>query len=171
MRKYIVLVLCATVLAACGGTDTPATGGDVVAPTAASAQAGASSDSAYPGPDKSYPGPDSAYPGPQFKEGPAFTINPLSAGDTEVTGTGPANVPIRLLDVSQYGEIFGETTIGEDGTFRVPVENGRLVSGNQLAIQLGSLNGTGLNPDDFKRGPNYEDMPYIGIIFTRAVIQ
>ena len=125
----------------------------------------------YPAPQASYPAPVAGYPAPTTQAGPKFTINePVKTTDAQVTGTGPAGVPLRLVDVSQAGEVIASTTIGSDGTFRFDVA-GKLTAGNRIGLVMGSTEGTGVNPSDFTSGPGYEDIPRIGILFAQARVQ
>lgn len=87
-----------------------------------------------------------------------------------MTGTGPAGVPIKLINITVNASVIGETTIAEDGTFSFDVV-GQINPQNVLAIKLGTTDGTDINPRDFLRGPGYEDMPMIGIVFVKAVVE
>ena len=81
---------------------------------------------AYPGPTpvgilEPYPPPDSntieeTYPSPTRKidEEKRFTFDePIVAGQQEVSGTGPASVPIKIGSVSFAGEELGRGTISD----------------------------------------------------------
>ncbi len=77
-----------------------------------------------------------------FPKGPDFKINePLSEGDTQVTGTGPADVPINLVDVSEMGLFIAETIINNDGMFIFSFQE-PLEAGHSIGIQLGDIEGT-----------------------------
>jgi hypothetical protein len=103
--------------------------------------------------------------------GPDFTLNtPVKATDTEVSGSGPAGVPIKLVDVSNSGETLAENTIGSDGTFKFDV-SGKLVAGNSIGLKLGNVEGTGLDPNGFLSGPGYVDMPFVGTLFDSTVVE
>ncbi len=134
--------------------------------------------SSYPGPGASqaahtaaqgadgYPAPDAS-----VRQGPQFTLNePIKATDTQISGTGPANVPIKLLNMTQAGSLITETTIGTDGTFNVNV-NGGFGAGDRIAITLGDTQGTVINPSDFVSGPGYQDFPLIGIVFDSVLVE
>lgn len=119
--------------------------------------------------------PEAGYPveevTPEFPQGPDFSIDlPVEAGDTIVTGTGPADVPIILVNVSEVGTLLGETVITKDGTFAFELEN-PLESGNSIGIQLGDLEGTDFDPNDFVYSETYYSRPLVGILFDMAFIQ
>ena len=97
--------------------------------------------------------------------GPKFEINePVTAGSNVVTGTGPANVPIILIDVTEMGTILSQTTIDKDGNFRFNLEQ-ELIANNAIGLQIGDLSGTNLNPEDYMYSEDYFDRPLIGIVF------
>lgn len=101
---------------------------------------------------------------------PDFSIDtPLKAGDMVVTGTGPAGVPIILIDATNVGELMASTVIGEDGTFRFELSTG-LPEKHQIGIQLGELTGTDLNANDFVYNDNYYVRPLIGIMFDMELV-
>lgn len=130
----------------------------------------------YPGQETFDPGSYPAitipeYPGPQvtYDESRRFTINePIQAGEQTVSGTGLANTPIKVVNVSYLGEILGTGQTGADGTFSIdlsaPVEVQHVI-GIQLNDQ--SLD------SDFRNnpGPGYSDFPFVGLILTSAIVQ
>jgi len=131
---------------------------------------------AYLAPQDAYPAPQStasasAYPAPTLKQGPKFTINePIKGSDSQVTGTGLSGVTIKLIDITNGGQNLSETTVGADGSYKFDVA-GKLKVGDWLAIQLGSSQSSGVNPQDFLTGPGYQDIPFVGIIFVSAHVQ
>jgi hypothetical protein len=187
MRRFLILLLLGILLVACDQAAAPRPAGTPSAPTSGTtsqaisgattpqAAGGATATGAYPAPDSAYPAPTDAqdangYPAPG-KEGPQFTLNtPVHASDTEVTGKGPAGVPVKLVNVARSGELIGETTIGNDGAFTVKV-SAKLIAGDRIALMLGNTAGTKFNRDDFVRGPGYVDYPLIGVMFASTVIQ
>jgi hypothetical protein len=105
-----------------------------------------------------------------FPKGPEFNINePLSEGDTQVTGTGPADVPINLVDVSEMGLFIAETIINKDGTFIFSFQD-PLEAGHSIGIQLGDIEGTDIDPNDLLYNENYYERPLIGILFDMVVV-
>ncbi len=126
---------------------------------------------AYPAADQAYPAATntSGYTAPE--QGPEFAFNePVRASDAQVSGTGPAGVPVKIVDVTNGGTTLSEVVIGADGTFSANVE-GQLTSGNRIAIQLGSTAGTQVDPNDFRYGPGYQDLPPIGLVFDMAMVE
>jgi hypothetical protein len=94
----------------------------------------------------------------------------VRATDTQVTGKGPAGVPVKLVNVARSAEVIGETTIGDDGVFTVTTAS-RLTAGDRIALMLGNTAGTKFNPNDFLRGPGYQDYPLVGIMFASTVVE
>jgi hypothetical protein len=108
---------------------------------------------------------------PEYKQGPEFHIDvPLKTGDMVVTGTGPADVPINLIDVSEVGFLLGETVIAEDGTFSFSLTE-PLKTGHLIGIQLGDIEGTDLNEEDFLYSDTYYERPLVGILFDLVVVE
>jgi hypothetical protein len=172
MRQLLILALAGLLMAGCAEVASTPTAQPVGSTPAASAPG---TSGAYPSPQNAYPAPQpsvTGYPAPSsLPQGPKFTLNtPIKASDSQVTGTGPAGVPIKLIDLTQAGQEIAQTTIGADGTFRVDV-GGKLVSTNEIALMLGNTQGTNINQNDFTRGPGYQDFPQLGILFTSAVVQ
>jgi hypothetical protein len=177
MRWFVTLALATVLLVGCG-EEVP------IAPTPQSPASGTSSPSTppvvstatsgYPAPTEAYPAPAAGgYPAPAatLEPGPDFTLNtPVKSADAEVSGSGPPGVPIKLIDISSAGETIAENTIGPDGTFKFDV-SGKLVAGNWIALKLGSVEGTGLDPNKFLSGPDYSDMPFVGTIFDSTIVQ
>jgi len=177
MRRFLILILLGILLAACdqssGATPTvtrPTPGGATQAPVSDATATGA-----YPAPEGAYPAPATAqttdgYPAPGT-QGPEFTLNrPVRASDAQVTGKGPAGVPVKLVNVARSGEVIGETTIGSDGAFTVSVPS-KLIAGDRIALMLGNTAGTNVDPNDFISGPGYQDYPLIGIMFASTVVE
>lgn len=167
MQRVLIFTVGMLLLVACARpTATP--------PTAAPSNP-APANSAYPSPEVAYPTPlpPGAYPAPTATppQGPAFTINsPIRATDTNVNGTGPAGVPIRLIDIAKSGETVATTVIRDDGTYSFEVA-GRLVAGNRVALVLGDTSGTSIDRSQFNSGPGYQDFPLIGILFASAPVE
>ncbi|PDW03894.1 hypothetical protein CJ255_06480 [Candidatus Viridilinea mediisalina] len=119
-----------------------------------------------------YPYP---YPEPQNNDdtaqGPLFTIDiPLTAARGVVSGTGPAGVPIRVVNFMRDAEVLGETVIDDDGNFAIETTEMRL--GEIIGIALGDVTGTDIDPADFQHGPGYRDVSGFGIVFaTQLVIE
>lgn len=159
MRWFAALTIMLVLLAGCG-EEVPAAATPQGAYPAPQGQAGA------------YPEPQGAgsYPSP-LEQGPKFTINrPVKLSDTQVTGTGPAGVPITLVSFTNSGEVIAETTIGADGTFTFDV-GGKLIEKDQVGLKLGDVAGTAFDPQKFISGPGYQDTPYIGILFDMAPVE
>jgi hypothetical protein len=106
-----------------------------------------------------------------YPQGPNFEIDePVSKNDNVVTGSGPANVPIILVDVSEMASILSKTVINNDGLFTFDLQI-KLEPGHLIGIQLGDIKGTGLNESDFLYNENYFVKPLIGILFDMVVVK
>lgn len=104
------------------------------------------------------------------KQGPKFTIDePVTADAKVVTGTGPAGVPIRLVDVSLMGQELALITIGEDGKFTFELEED-LVPGHSIGLMIGDLSETDFNYDEFMYSDEYYDKPMVGTVFYIAIV-
>lgn len=118
---------------------------------------------------------ETAYPinnfDPGYKKGPEFHFTlPVLTNDQVVTGTGPINVPIILVDVSEMGLILAATTIKEDGSF-IFVLDEPLQSGHVIGLQLGDLEGTGIDKNDFLFSDTYYERPLIGTFFDLTTVE
>jgi len=94
----------------------------------------------------------------------------VRASDAQVTGKGPAGVPVKLINVARSSEVIGETTIGSDGVFTIKVP-AKLIAGDRIALVLGNTAGTKFNQNDFLSGPGYQDYPLVGILFASTVVE
>jgi hypothetical protein len=104
-------------------------------------------------------------------------VTPLHSGDQQVTGQGPAGIPINIVDVTLMGFELGSTTIDESGTFSVQLLQ-PLEEGHRIGIMLGSLEDTDWTPDEnlanelFElRGPDYMNIPRVGVVYDTAMVQ
>jgi len=102
--------------------------------------------------------------------GPKFEINePVVGGSKIVTGTGPANVPIILIDVTEMGALLGQTIIDKNGEFIFNLDE-ELIAYNAIGLQIGDLSSTDLKYEDFTYSEEYIDRPLIGIVFDIAPV-
>jgi hypothetical protein len=178
MRWIIVFVLGIVFLTGCDTLSSTAPTSPLAAATSQSTDTAqvATTPNAYPAPQGAYPAPQGTaaagtYPAPTLKQGPKFTLNePIKASDSQVSGTGQSGVTIKLIDITSGGQNLGETTVGADGNYTFDVA-GKLKSGNWLAVQLGSSQSAGINPEDFISGPGYQDTPFVGVVFVSAHVQ
>ncbi len=111
----------------------------------------------------------SGYPPPTVSpvQGPAFQITtPVRAADTKITGTGPAGIEVRVVDLTQSGVLLGTTKIKSDGTFEATL-TAPLMPGNRVALMLGLAE----DRSKFLSGPGYQDYPLIGIVFATAPVE
>ncbi len=101
---------------------------------------------------------------------PALKLDePLYAGATQVSGVGPAGVPIIIMDISAMSPI-GSGEVDENGEFVV-----------QVAPALAAPNLVGIMLDDARPSPypkealpcigTCRDQPLIGLLFDRVVVK
>lgn len=171
----LLLVSAALLLSACSAAEPTATGAAPV------------STEPYPAPEVYLPqtGSDAgstggtapalpAYPGPgadgSLAVVPFRLDKPIPASASEITGSGPAYVPVMVLDATAGNLILGIGRIGEDGKFSLPVSG--LTAGNQVGIVLGVLEGTPWTAAMFTQA-FFGDEPVTGqtIYFDTTVIQ
>ena len=112
---------------------------------------------------------EGAYPAQPTRfidESKRFTFNePLRANQEEVSGNGPADIPIKVISISSAGESLGLGSTESDGTFSITLSR-PLQERELIAIQLGddSLRA------DFRDAPG-TDMPLIGLVFGQTLVQ
>jgi hypothetical protein len=151
-----LLVLAANLVLAVSGCKSPQ---PEVSPLVETSPVGLSSQSPSPLPTAS-----------AFPEGPRFTISlPVKAGDTVVRGTGGPDVPLAVVNITQMASELGQGKVGPDGEFEIHLGQ-PLVAGERIGLMLGDLAGTSFQVSDFQRGPDYVDMPFIGVVFTSTLI-
>jgi hypothetical protein len=180
MKKLTLLfVTFALTLVACGGqppqASEPAADAAIQATSAASPlpylepQVSASVYSPYPAPG-STPAPSA----PPVAVVPFHLNRPIPVGATEVSGTGPAGVPILIADVTGYGEILAEGIIQPDGTFTIalpyPIE-----ANHRIGLSLNDLAGTGWTEDSFSDpgfiGEEFKLVPMVGVYYDSVLVE
>jgi hypothetical protein len=172
MKTLAILVCLITLLSACAPVSLQANPTQAPAPT--SAQPAATDANGYPAPavppaaqTTAYPvagaGPSgpSDYPAPATripeKQPPAEEIVPIkfnlpiSSGATTITGTGPKDLPIILVDITFEGAVLGNATIQADHTFKIEVK--ALEKGHRIGVTIDELKGTAWEGYDFSN-PN-----------------
>ena len=94
---------------------------------------------------------------------------PLLAGANTVTGQGPAEIPLQVVDITAGGEILGGGVIGDDNQFSIDL--GVPIPVNHvIGIQLA----TAKDPDTWLglwalRGEEARAVPQIGDFFDSAI--
>lgn len=166
MKIKILLISLLTIIILCSCSEPK-----IVQPTT---EQPADTESGYPAvyytspTDEGYPIED---PLAGYTKGPEFHINlPVTENDSAVTGTGPASVPIVLVDVSEFALVLGETTINEDGTFSFELTE-PLTSGHTIGLMLGDIEGTEFVESDFLYSETYYERPLIGVLFDMVIVE
>jgi hypothetical protein len=119
------------------------------------------------------PMPPTATPPPGPAVTPFTLTRPIRPGDTVVRGTGPAGVPIMLVDVTFMGQPLAQTVIGADGTFDVTVQP--LGGNHRLGLMLGELAGTPWTDSSFRdsgyKGQEAMQVPQVGFLYDTVLVQ
>lgn len=148
-------------------------------------------------PQNSYPAPETEASTPEVYPAPAqieylaidpypspeeipsgiipFTFDkPLSDGDTKVSGTGPAGVPIEVVDVTLMRLVLAKGTIEDNNTFSFELKE-PLEKGHRIGIVLAELAGTEWTEeqfaDQFYNGDQAMNVPTVGFFFDTAMVQ
>ena len=113
------------------------------------------------------PPPPTAAPEVVFD--PVILDEPIKVGDTSISGTGPANVPIEIYEVANTADLLGETTIGDDGAFSISFDR-PLRETERIGVTLGDLTGTPFEYIEFKQIA-IRDVPTYGYILADVSVQ
>jgi hypothetical protein len=128
---------------------------------------------AAPTVDKGYPIPPTPKQGPKANVAAFKLDKPIVEGATEITGKGPATVPISIYDVTFFGVLLGSTVINEDGSFSLKVPP--LEKGHRVGISLGDLAGTKWSESSFDDrgffGEEALQVPNVGFFYDTAMVQ
>ena len=150
-----------------------------ITPTVANSQGSAypgASESGYPSFSSTFAPPTGGYPAPDATRDPSivpFVLDrPLVAGSTEVTGAGPAGVPIVLHDVTFMGEELGTTVVGLNNRFSIVVQP--LEAAHRVGVAIGDLTGTEWTSENFEGsrfdGPQPMMVPQAGIYLDSVLV-
>jgi len=123
---------------------------------------------------EAYPLPTLAPTAQPYPEAVPFQLDkPITAGTTQVTGTGPAGIPIWILDYTFGGAVLGQGVIADDGAFSIQVSE--LEANHRIGIVLGDLEGTEWQPENFYFRQFYGDdpkqVPMVDFFFDTAMVQ
>ena len=174
LRHCLLLVILLGLIVSCSGQTSPT---PVSQPDNKSypSPAGPQGNQAYPAAQTPVTQAQDGYPASQSTtaliEGPVFTLKtPLTVASTEVCGTGGANVPIKLVNVSRNADVLGQTVVDSQGSFCIPVQQ-PLPSAETIGIVLGNIAGTAFKQEQFLRSSTYTDIPQIGTIFVMTEVK
>ena len=104
-----------------------------------------------------------------------FTFEkPLLSGDKKVNGTGPAGVPIEVVDVTLMRKVLARGIIESDNTFSIDL-NLSLEKGHRIGIALAELAGTEWDEEQFTspfyNGNEAMNVPTVGFFFDTAMVK
>lgn len=141
---------------------------------------------AYPQPAGQYaanygtPLPGAAYPAPEQKTGSSIPVvpmrlnKPVQEGAVEVSGSGPAGLPIIIADVTFMGEELGSGQIDANGNFAIKLGK-PLEKDHRIGIGLGDLKGTQWEKEPFSDpgffGDESMQIPMVGFFYDTAWVQ
>lgn len=116
--------------------------------------------------------------GPTFVlDGPNFEIAPIKAGDTVVTGHGPVNLPIVIVDVTYSANPLGNGTISDSGSFTITLSK-PAPEGHSIGIQVVDVAGSPYTPTqefmaalDAKAGPGFRYYPTLGPVYVQVKVE
>lgn len=110
-----------------------------------------------------------SYPSPEENlESTVFALNtPIKAGDTTVTGLGPSNVAVFLVNVTSMGETLGSATIDNNGTFSITVPP--LPANIQVGISA-DLEAAGISPSSIAQNDGALAVPLVGFYYDTAIV-
>jgi hypothetical protein len=108
------------------------------------------------------------------KEVTPFTFDkPLNQGDTEISGTGPKNIPIIIVDITMNGSVIGNTTVDKNGRFSLTVP--ALEASHRLGIRIYSPDGIAYNGLDYSgegfQGSEPKSVPNVGYFFDTVLVR
>ncbi|MCP4535521.1 MAG: hypothetical protein GY832_00070 [Chloroflexi bacterium] len=119
------------------------------------------------------PPSDAPTPPPVSEVVPFQLDKPLQEGDTRVTGTGPADAPIRLEDVTFAGRFIAAGQIEKDNTFELVLSE-PLEAQHRVGLTV-DVAGTSWTIEDFQspefNGDGALQIPQIGFYFDTAMVQ
>jgi hypothetical protein len=109
--------------------------------------------------------------------GPNFEIAPIKIGDMRVSGRGPANLPIMLVDVTLSAKPLGNGTIDSSGNFTIDLAK-PAPEGHSIGIQVVDVTGSPYAPTQdlvlalsAKAGPGFRDYPTLGPVYTQVKVE
>lgn len=110
--------------------------------------------------------------------GPTFAIDrPLKAGATNITGQGPAGIPIVVVDVTMTGQELGQGFIDDTGRFDIEL-NRPLEHDHRIGLMAGAAQA--MSPEEIQvyikqllrwKGEGARDLPYIGMLFDTTMVE
>lgn len=196
-QLLVVLLLVVSLLAGCGGADEPEpTATAMPAPTNTSAPASTPAPADTPT-DEPIPTKESqlespldtrnAQISPLLADSPLATPilptpipvvqfkidTPVYAGMDSISGSGPANLPLVLINITDGGEPLGEAETDEDGNFEMDLD-ADLLAGRRIGLTIGDLSDSELTYEHFLDRGFYGDtalsVPRIGFFYTTLMV-
>ena len=114
--------------------------------------------------------PVEAYPVRTINESATLLAfdKPVLSVNTVVTGVGPPNLYIYILNITFMGEELGSGVIDEDGVFAITLSE--LPMGVRIGLSS-DINTIGLTEEDIQPGENAISIPQVGYFYDSYVIR
>jgi len=97
---------------------------------------------------------------------------PIRSGTTRITGSGPAGVPIIIVDVTFGGLVLAAGNIDQSGRFVLDLDQ-PLEANHRIGLALGNLSGTpweSLEFDSKFYGEEPMSVPQVGFFFDTCLV-
>jgi len=103
----------------------------------------------------------------------AFRLDkPIRSGTTRITGSGPAGVPIILVDVTFGGLVLATGDVDQNGRFVLELDQ-PLEARHRIGLTLGNLSGTPWESVEFDSkfyGGEPMSVPLVGFFFDTCLV-
>jgi hypothetical protein len=168
MKKYslfVFLFVLSLLMIACSGT-AGSSGDQATMEQKDSSSPAVSSNDAYPAPEGEQSNPNLNNPFGSI----SFKLNPISEGDTILTGEGPAGIFLEAFDVT-FNHSIGSGVIQDNNKFEIQLAE-PIVAGRLIGIMYGAER----DPETWMdlwalRGTGARSVPNIGYFFDSQISQ
>jgi hypothetical protein len=105
--------------------------------------------------------------------GPNFELDrPILAGATEVSGAGPIELTVMIVDMTMMGKHLGSGTIGPDGRFVISLVE-PVIENHVIGIQV--VADREFTPEDIeelltRQGPGFKNYPQVGEALDTVIV-
>ncbi len=119
-------------------------------------------------PDVATPASSSQISGPNF-----LFDQPVLSGATEITGQGPFDLSIVIIDMTTMGTILGYGAIDSDGKLSVSLDL-PAIENHVIGVQV--IDDREFSPEDIeqlkqRRGPGFKTYPNVGNVLESVVVR
>jgi hypothetical protein len=170
--KVLLLIPAFSLVAACSWSQ-PTTNQTAGQPPSGTATSTQPTDINFQAAEVAYP-PPTAQPTASLPVVPFRLNKPVLEGSTEVSGTGPAGLPIIIADVTFMGEELGRGQIDANGSFTITLLK-PLEKDHQIGVGLNDLQDTQWASEPFSDpgffGDEYAQVPMVGFFYDTTMVQ